>query len=1252
MFSCFKSIYLSLGLLPAMVLPTLAQGLEKSHTIQLKEQNLNNGFYYETITLESNSTPIIEIEAITKKTISAADVQFKDAVSNSFEPDVTIGVDRKKNIAYLKIPAVILNNGVYEKAENIVYKTVQTPTRTSRARTNYVDNSVLATGTWHKFSVAQKGIYKIDYNALVAMGLNPNQIDPRKIRIYGNNGTVMNETVNSTDYDDLVENAIYVSASGNTFGTNDYILLYANGPIKWTPNANNNTFEHTSNYYEDKSFYFINTDIGNGKRIPSQTITQTPTRTINTYNEFQLIENDTQSISKIGKTWWRHTFNSVAPSTLTQTINATIKPATSKVIVKTNVATQTPNPNSRFELSINNSHLRTDIFDTIRSEYVIFQEAVIADSASVNGTNIALQFRYTPNGSGKGYIDYTTLNYMTTLSLTNGITVFRNLQESNRGNNTFATYQIANANSNTKVWEVTNDLDPVAINGQLAASQYSFVSETNDLKEFVVFDGSNYLTPQAEGRVDNQNLHSLGQIDMLIITNKELEPSGQKFADFHRNREGISVEVVTIDKIYNEFSSGSRDISGIRNFIKMFYDRANNDSEIPKGVMLIGKASFDYKDRIKDNTNDVPTFQSLASSSNYTAYASDDFFVILDEGENIESINQGAIIDIAIGRIPVSTNEDAEIALDKIQNYVSENSYGPWKNTVSYIADDKDGPANGAMNHLAENEIASNPFNTDFLDFNVTKIYADAHQAVRTASGTRFPTVNKAINDQVFNGSLMLYYSGHGNPSRWATEAILTKNDYDKWTNFDKLPLIFTGTCDYSRFDNPTEESAGVQLFKKKNGGGVAVLSTTQVVYSGPNTIFAKTFADIQFTANPDGTYKPIGEAMRLAKNNAGNYKGNNKMYTLLGDPLLTLQIPVNKVVTDSIINLDLSTLTDTLSALGRYEISGSITNVAGQLLSNFNGKVYITVLDKPVQVQTIQSSNLPTPSFISQNSALAKVIATVENGKFTTTFILPKDIIYDFGKGKISYYAHSDTEEAKGFDTTLHIGGINPNANINDNEGPIVKAYIDNDKFRDGGVTGANPLLYVKLYDDNGINVSGSTVGHDLTAVLDDNTANPYNMNAYYNTFENDYQNGYVQFPFYNLADGLHNIKVKAWDVLNNSGEGMVTFEVKDGKVGFIGEIYNYPNPFSETTRFVIQHNQENAEMEIEIQIYNTSGAKVAHKKEQIISSGNRAEIQWDGKTTSGHPLTNGVYIYNITIKTAEGIKASAFQKLVYLPK
>lgn len=1104
-------------------------------------------------------------------------------------------------------------------------------------------NSVLASGSWYKIAADKRGIYKIDYAFLQSMGINPSQVNPAKIRIYGNGGTVLPEKVTHDVIDDLEENSIYVSASGSTFGQNDYILFYAKGPVKWDYDITTGRFAHTKNYYEDKSYYFLNFDIGNGKRITTQAATGTAAQTFTTFDDYAVVDNDTFSPSTVGKIWWGNKMYNVGAGTSSETTNVNMGTLAGPVTVETHAGGVMDANGNQYITVVNNQPIDT-ITLSKNGDQQSMSDGIAVATISPGSGNLNIQLTLRTAAAGYGYLDYIRLNAQRALSFSNLLS-FRSIAAGNLGSTGNAAFKISGANSNTKVWEVTNPLHPKLLSGTSSGNNYTIVRPGDSLREFIMYDGSQYLTPEFVETVPNQNLHAMSTADLLIITNDSLLPAANMLAEYHSTKDNLTVKVATTGQIYNEFSSGGQDIAGIRNFIKMFYDRATSEAEKPKNVLLLGAASYDYKDRLTNNTNIVPTYQTYATVYNSAAYSSDDFFALLDNGDDINTSSGN--YDIGVGRIPAFNIDEANSAVAKIISYRDSASFGPWKNTVTFTSDNFD--PGWSLSHTQQSDSLARIFNHLGPVYNEVKLYGDVFPLDNTPSGPKMVAQAKALNNQIYLGSLLVNYTGHGGPQVLAQEDLVTETSINSWTNSNKLPVFVTATCDFGRYDNPAERSGGAQIMMKSNGGSIASVTTTQLVYPDDNLTFNIAYLQSQFTKQADGTWRTLGEAIMDGKNNSGGATQNNKKYALLGDPALTLALPKYTVITDSLLNSD-TQLADTIGALGNYILKGSVRDENDMILSGFNGRAYVTIYDKPQEIN-IQADPMPfgISEYESQTSTIYKGIATVENGRFSINIIIPKDINYDFGKCKISYYAENGQTDAAGMDTNFVVGGFAPGSSV-DNEGPVVQPFIDNDKFHDGGVTGPDPLLFVKLYDDNGINISGSSVGHDLIAILDDDVSHPFVLNNYYQTAENDYKNGTVSFPMAGIPSGRHTVTVKAWDTYNNSGEGSISFVVVGKDTGAIGEVYNYPNPFHSSTTFVIQHNLSKEDLAVTIRIYNNAGmlARTLHGK--ITPEGNRTEMVWNGDSDDGYAMGSGVYFYKVEIKNGTGIKATAQQKLSLL--
>ena len=663
--------------------------------------------------------------------------------------------------------------------------------------------------------------------------------------------------------------------------------------------------------------------------------------------------------------------------------------------------------------------------------------------------------------------------------------------------------------------------------------------------------------------------------------------------------------------------------------------------------MLFGDGSFDYKNRVNNNTNLVPAYENGNSLDPLGSYTSDDFFGFLDDNEDIGStiiINQ---LDVGIGRIPAKNADEAKNYIDKVEDYYNKESFGPWRNNQLFIADDEDFNL-----HLQDAEVLTTTSQTTAPVFNITKTYLDAFKQESGAGGSRYPQANQIINNQVYNGTLIWNYSGHGGSSRLAEEVILDQDIVNNWNNVNKLPLFITATCDFAPYDNPAINSLGENILLRAKTGGIALMTTTRVVFSFSNRIINNNYLRFALQRDTSGSYKSLGESIQAAKNYTYQTSAdiaNNRKFTLLGDPALTLAYPYLKVRATTLNGTPVSQA-DTIRGTDKVVMEGEVTGLADNLLTDFNGTVYPVVFDKVQTVNTL--ANDPTSqvaSFQTQSSVLYKGKASVINGKFSFAFKVPKDINYQFGNGKLSLYAENGSNDANGYLTNFIIGGIGNNAD-NDKEGPVIKAYLNDEKFINGGITNENPVLIVKLSDSSGINTAGAGIGHDIVATLDNDNRQYFILNDFYEADLNSYQQGSVHFQMPALTGELHSLKIKAWDVLDNSSEYVLEFSVQKDEELVLNHVLNYPNPFTTKTQFWFEHNKPNQNLQVKVQIFTLTGRVVKTIKQTINDAGNRSsEVEWDGRDEFGDRLGRGVYLYRLTV-VSDGKKKEKLEKLVIL--
>lgn len=1168
------------------------------------------------------------------------------------------------NIAF--IPIIKTSAGNYQKVMSIelrvTFNPIYTPNQTLTRGPNTF-NSKLADGDIYKIKVDQDGIYKLTYNFLKNdLGIEDlDNIDPRKIQILGNGGGMLPELISTTRYDDVEENAVFVrgEADGN-FDSDDYILFYGEGPGEWNYNESNQNFTYTKNIYSDSKFYFIKIGSSDGKRVSSQSSISNTAYTSSSFDDYDHFEDDQRNLlhdfpgaQGTGKMWFGDVFSLVNERIYNNLFSFENLESGENVKILGRFAARTGSNNTLFRVKIGNTEFSTP---TVNRVTLTNGEGTYARTTSINqsfqpeSNSFDFTINYNGTGESEGWLDYLTMNVRRELQMTGNQMSFR---DKNSLDFASTTYQLGNADGVT-IWDITNPQNPLA-QETTDGNQKSFGIEDTLLRSFIAFKGSNDLmSAEAIGPIPNQNLHGINDLDMVIVYPSDFEDVAEQLRTHRATHSNLVVEKIKLSEIYNEFSSGARDVTAIRDFAQMLHERSDRF----KFLLLLGDGSFDYKN-IKGlnnkedsefNHNYIPPYETNQSLDPISGFPSDDFYGLLSDDEGTSSLNGD--LDIAVGRLPVKSVEEAQAVIDKIINYdISPNTLGDWRIQLAFVGDDEDGSI-----HTRQANQVSQLVLGEHKVYNHDKIFFDAFQQTSTSGGQRFPEATDAINQAMFKGALTVNYLGHGGGSGWAQERVLRQQHIVDWENFDKLPLMVTATCSFTGYDEPDYVTAGELSFLNEKGGVIGLFTTVRAVYSSQN----KQLTDAVFRNvfdRENGETFTIGEIARRAKNELGDAQ-NKRKFALIGDPSQKLAIPKYNVVTTRINGNPIDSASiDTIQALQKVTIEGQIEDFQGNLLTDFNGKVFPTIFDKPIKVTTLgQDEGSTIFEFELQKNIIFKGIASVTNGRFQFTFVVPKDINYSYDYGKLSYYAHDEvSEDASGFYDRIIIGGTDPNA-LADDQPPLVEVFMNSEDFVFGGITDENPVLLVKLSDDNGINVVGNSIGHDLTGVLDQNTQGTYVLNDFYESELDDYTKGTVRYPLFNLEEGKHEIKVRAWDIANNSAEGYTEFIVANSAEVALDHVLNYPNPFMDNTSFQFEHNLPNQLVDVQIRVFSVSGRLVKTIDEQVMTEGTRITgIEWDGTDEYGDQLGRGVYLYKVKIggsdAAGDNIDAeSDFEKLVIL--
>ncbi|PIE48639.1 MAG: hypothetical protein CSA39_06735 [Flavobacteriales bacterium] len=1149
-----------------------------------------------------------------------------------------------------------MQNKFFQNLFLLLFLTI-TSAQTNNFQKNYnykhssVKNSALATGTWYKFAIDTTGIYKIDKAFLKKLGVNTNNLNPDNIRILGNGGALLPTLNRDFRHDGLQENSLYITgAEDGVFNDNDYILFYGKGPESWDTNIVEpiNT-RHINNIYEDKAYYFLSVDSGNGKRIENANeILGNPLETISTYDDYHIYEEDLKNLFANGQQW----FGKELSFDHTATVNFNFEKINPNAPLFVRVrGAAISSTSSQMVIALNGQELTKITFTPLSNLNALTLarsgEAVKSTQINTSSIEISVTFQNNGNPSAKAYLDYIEVIGSKLLEVDTKTFSFRSFKAANYSTEDVLRYEISNSQNLEMVWNVTNHLNPTLITNKAGGNVFSFNANGGN-REFIAIANNSYLQPTLLDKsiVENQNLHSLQNIDYLIVTRDFLMPQAERLAEFHRQNSNLTCKVVNLEHIYNEFSSGSADLTAIRDFVRHLYLNASEPNRRIKYLCLFGDASFDFKDRINQNNNIVPAVQSFESFNLARSYVTDDYYGMMDDTDG--NLNTADTQEVATGRYLVTSVQQAKDMVDKTLSYYQENAFGAWRNRITFVADDPDAidefVLQQTVENLADSLAAKRPV------FNLTKIYADAYTQEISPGGERYPKVNDAIDNAFETGSLVVNYFGHGGEAGWALERILEVQQINNWYHPNNLPLLITITCEFSRFDNPLRVTAGEDTFLNTSGGAVAMITTTREVFISVGQRYNKILFEKLFGYN--GEDYTMAEALMQMKNDERIPNSNQRFFVyFLGDPAMKLALPQPNIQLLKINDSNITQQTDTLKALSKINLKGKITDADNNVLDNYNGTLETVIYDKPLVKTTLDNNNFGKKmDFDAIESKIFTGKATVQNGEFSFDFIVPKDIRVAYGKAKISLYASNKNSDKAGYNNTLTIGGINNNA-PEDNTGPTIKLYMDDESFMNGGNTSESPTLLAILEDESGINTSITAVDHDIIAILDGDQANPVILNDFYETELDNFTKGKVSYPFRNLEPGLHTLTFKCWDTYNNSSEATLDFVVVDNSDLVLSNVLNYPNPFINYTEFWFNHNKPNEPLSVQVQIFTVSGKLIKTIHKTVQSASLSRSVTWNGLDDFGNKIGKGVYIYKLKVEsTLSNSKNEKVEKLVIL--
>ncbi|MDR2937661.1 MAG: type IX secretion system sortase PorU [Prevotellaceae bacterium] len=1095
--------------------------------------------------------------------------------------------------------------------ENILPTTPATQLRAAQPKAvTEATSSVLSSGKWVKLRVKKTGVYKLTEATLREWGF----ANAAEVSVWSNGCRELPRRNNELAPDDLAQQPTRLSGGS--------MFFYAEAQNIWTYDAQKKLFRHAQNEFDDAAYIYI-TNSKTTREMPMLAQAATAADETETYDYRDYHERIDTNLWRSGRRFFGEYFDRTAQRNFSFTIPSL---HTENPELKLYICAAANNP-SNYSVAVNGGAENTFSIPPREGDAAMNVDTALFENIPLSSENVNVTLTYKKStADNTGVLDFITLNARAKLELKNAQLLFR---DSKTVNGKTTKFNISAARGGVRVWDVTKLNEVKEIGGISASGNFGFIDSTAVLKEYLAFTEDMAMTPELVGEIGNQNLHGeqLKTYEMVIVAHPDFEVQAVRVANFHRRHDGMNVLVATTEQVYNEFSSGIADVSAIRNFVRMFYRR--NSATAPKYLLLFGSGTY-VNFQGKKGVGFIPTFQSDNSLTRDFSFVSDDFFVLLDDNEYLDNAGMHGALDMAIGRFPVYNAEQAGTLADKLEKYYSDLG-GDWVNRCIFLADDEDGNI-----HMQQSEELGNFIMDSSPNFYVNKIYLDDYQRISTPMGQRYPSVTEEINSAINAGALLFNYTGHANDEWLSHKQVLTVADIQKWTNRTRFPIFVTATCEFSRFDDPWHISAGEEVLFLEKGGGIAMLSTTRLVYSNANAELNREFIQQFFKKDESGKNYRLGEIVRRTKNNTAT--GINQLnFSLLGDPALKINFATLTAKTDSVNNKTI----DTLRALERSSISGTVEGSA-------NDTLVVTVFDKEQRKQTLGNSGVPF-AYRAQTNTIYKGKVTTKNGLFSAKFIVPQDILPEVGKGKITYAGKAGGSLVAG-STPVLVGGVSANPVV-DSAPPTLRIYMNSERWVPGGTVNESPTLVALIADSSGVNTTGNGVGRDITLRLHP-AGKTYTLNSYYTAAPDSYTQGRIEFPIPPLAQGLHTATLKVWDAANNSAEQSVEMVVANEEKFTINRLLNYPNPFTQKTAFFFEHNRPYVGMEALIQVFTITGKLVKTIRHTIPegSALRSAPIEWDGRDDYGGKLGRGTYLYKAKVRCSNGEITEKLEKLVIL--
>lgn len=1127
-----------------------------------------------------------------------------------------------------------------------------------QASERYASHSVLSTGKWVKIQVTDPGIYQLTATRLRAMGF----ADPDKVKLYGLNLEVLPETSIEDIADDLQELPL-LRADGK-------LLFYGRGQTKWSLSVTNSTsclFTHTNNPYSQHTTYFLTEATDSlPAELPlySYTVDEGAARQT-FFPDHALIEKDAYSFLRSGRTFYDdYDYQNGNKQTYTLALPSVADGTQARFVVQFCAAGSTT---SILDISVNDSAIGKLAFGSL-SDYEYGRQSsrniVLSQPPATN----TISLTHTRDSGVSGHLDFIRASYMRQLDMTGASQLLFRPAASGQ-----TVFQIAGATDESVVLRINDAAawEQVAGTFDAATSTLSVPFEPTGSAsayrstELVALNPSaTFPEPTVLGIVTNQDLHALDSLNLVIVVpaSGKLLTQAQRLADLHTEVDSLRCAVVTADQVYNEFSSGSPDATALRRLMKMLWDRRGGSSSLGSlNLLLFGDGVWDNR-MVTSGTRNLSAddyllcYESDNSLSHTNSYVMEDYYGLVDD--NGKSTVTNEYPRVGVGRIPVTTALQARQVVDKLETYIRNEQTGSWKNVICMMADD----GNNNIHMEDADSVISNTAGL-FPNYHFERIYWDTFERESGSTGNGYPDAEDAIDKQMRDGALIMNYTGHGAAYMMSHEKVLQLADFSEW-NSPRLPLWLTAACDVTPFDME-EENIGETALLNSDGAAMGIVSTARTVYSGPNRIFNVNFMSHVLATDAQGRRLTLGEALAWAKRDcidAGSSAINKAHFVLLGDPAIHLQTPTYGIEVDQINHLsaaDASGDTLTVAAGSLVTVTGHVVDEDGQTATGYQGRVEPVIYDSEELVvchnnplnETNGNTSTTPYQFRDRIRTLYRCADTVTDGQFRFSFPIPLDNNYSGQPGLISLYACDDAHlrEAQGRFTRFRVDGTSDTLST-DTAGPVITFYLNTPAFQPGDVENETPLLYATFSDADGLNMTGSGVGHDLTLVIDNEEALTYSLNSYFTPTTGDYRSGSVTFSIPALADGAHTLTLRAFDILNNASQVSAPFSVRTGQRPDISGL-SVDNSADGQTTFVITNDRPGSTLSVTVHVYDIAGRHVWEHRETGSESSSAYRVTWNHASTDSYQPT-GVYIVKASINTSNGPKATEAVKFVILNK